>query len=272
MDERYSGDTLICLKRTFTCCNVLFVILGCLYLSAGVMCPAMVTSYFSINLGILTILIGLMGTIPKVYPELKWVYQVYRAGMSLAFLGLIAFAFVLLLYLGKNVKSDRMEMEKRMKGFTKYQDYQDWWNMAQRRIRCCGVDNYTDWRGFGGFEGTQIVPSSCCKGYSSQTALNECRKNPDSSDLFKEGCLEKRRKIRIYKVFFGSSVNVAIACLTIVAIILATSLYRHYFEEIPSSTLIENAKTKDKKNPEDSEVVDSPTDTTKAPRSKPKRM
>ena len=36
------------------------------------------------------------------------------------------------------------------------------WDFVQAELDCCGVDNYTDWKGVEGW-GIGIVPDSCCK-------------------------------------------------------------------------------------------------------------
>ena len=60
------------------------------------------------------------------------------------------------------------------------------------QFKCCGVNNYTDWKNPGTIYHDNInleVPESCCDGFE-PSIVNECRQNPDD-DQFKsqmKGC------------------------------------------------------------------------------------
>ncbi|CAL8262026.1 unnamed protein product [Merluccius merluccius] len=74
---------------------------------------------------------------------------------------------------------------------------------VQRQLRCCGINNYSDWTNTPWFEGSKnnSVPISCCK--PDLSACTGSLTRPE--DLFQEGCealvVRKLKEIMIYVIW-----------------------------------------------------------------------
>ena len=58
------------------------------------------------------------------------------------------------------------------------------WDLVQKEVHCCGVENYGDWKNVTQFKDGG-VPDSCCKGGQ----VESCGKAPvDPEKIFTQGC------------------------------------------------------------------------------------
>ncbi|XP_007951824.1 tetraspanin-16 [Orycteropus afer afer] len=84
-------------------------------------------------------------------------------------------------------------LRKNYKGYNEPDDYSAGWNSAMAKLRCCGVNNYTDFSG-SLFEITtgHPYPRSCCK--SIGTTACDVR-NVSRDVIYQEGCFLKLMRI-----------------------------------------------------------------------------
>ena len=62
------------------------------------------------------------------------------------------------------------------------------WDLVQKELYCCGVQNFGDWKNVTQFADGG-VPDSCCKGYEMDLEVEKCGKGPvDSTKIFTLGC------------------------------------------------------------------------------------
>ncbi|XP_012411652.1 tetraspanin-16 isoform X2 [Trichechus manatus latirostris] len=104
-----------------------------------------------------------------------------------------------------------MTLRKNYRGYNEPDDYSTEWNSAMAKLRCCGVNNYTDFSG-SSFEMTSghTYPRSCCK--SIRTAACDGR-NESRDVIHQEGCflkLMRITKIQSFTLSGGSLGAVAI--------------------------------------------------------------
>ena len=59
------------------------------------------------------------------------------------------------------------------------------WDLVQKNLHCCGVENYTDWDGI--INGT-AVPDSCCIGGQEEKCGGEYNPDKPEEDIYTEGC------------------------------------------------------------------------------------
>uniref|UniRef100_A0A8C9A791 Tetraspanin n=1 Tax=Prolemur simus TaxID=1328070 RepID=A0A8C9A791_PROSS len=86
-----------------------------------------------------------------------------------------------------------MTLRKNYRGYNEPDDYSTEWNFVMEKLKCCGVNNYTDFSG-SSFEMTtgHAYPRGCCK--SIGTAACDGR-NVSTGVIHQEGCFCKLLKI-----------------------------------------------------------------------------
>uniref|UniRef100_A0A2K6FWI9 Tetraspanin n=1 Tax=Propithecus coquereli TaxID=379532 RepID=A0A2K6FWI9_PROCO len=84
-------------------------------------------------------------------------------------------------------------LRKNYRGYNEPDDYSTEWNFVMEKLKCCGVNNYTDFSG-SSFEMTtsHAYPRVCCK--SIGTAACDGR-NVSTGVIHREGCFPKLLKI-----------------------------------------------------------------------------
>jgi tetraspanin-11 len=90
------------------------------------------------------------------------------------------------------------------------------WDETQTRLRCCGVNNYNDWR--------TKVPDSCCQEtYGGQR--KPCMESP-AGNVYDRGCLNISYQFMRHNasIIFGAGIFVAI--LMIVAMVLSCAYFK----------------------------------------------
>ena len=223
---KLSDKNYTCLKISFRIVNFLCFLVGIFYIFAGIMCADMNVTYFSLVLGILISVMGPLGWLLTARLKYQSLFRIYKSGTFIAFLGSLAFACVLICYIDKDTTVERLKMTEAMKGYRKSKDYQEYWKRTQEKYQCCGIDNSTDWKEFGGFnESHQISAPLSCLRKENQTKTDALPKALVAPYVYEEGCLKSKSKLRKTKAIFGSSLALAVSCLTKVAVILVTILF-----------------------------------------------
>ncbi|KAM4887125.1 tetraspanin-16 isoform 2-T2 [Thomomys bottae] len=84
-------------------------------------------------------------------------------------------------------------LRKNYKGYNEPDDFSAQWNLVMEKLKCCGVNNYTDFSG-SSFQMTtgHTYPRGCCK---SMETPNCDGQNVSSEVIYREGCFTKLLKI-----------------------------------------------------------------------------
>ena len=83
----------------------------------------------------------------------------------------------------------------------------DSWNYLQTTLKCCGVDNYTNWENNQKFTNGTLLPESCCDKSSS------CTTEATYNKYNTKGCLEEILKQYDYR---GMAIGIGVAIISIV--------------------------------------------------------
>lgn len=89
----------------------------------------------------------------------------------------------------------------------------------QRDFKCCGANNYTDWKNYDPFKGTDQVPDSCCK-----VPAPGCGKN--ITQINQEGCVSKIESLIKTNIGIVAGVALGIAFFEILGIVFACCLMK----------------------------------------------
>ncbi|KAL6723238.1 hypothetical protein Aduo_018265 [Ancylostoma duodenale] len=66
------------------------------------------------------------------------------------------------------------------------------WDKLQKSLKCCGVNNASDWHYSRRWPSQQFVPDSCCdpEHFSDVVSMGHCGKVDNSTILYQQGCFE----------------------------------------------------------------------------------
>ncbi|CAJ0609695.1 unnamed protein product [Cylicocyclus nassatus] len=66
------------------------------------------------------------------------------------------------------------------------------WDKLQKSLKCCGVNNSSDWHYAQRWPSQEFVPDSCCnpKHFVDVTSMGNCGKIANSTILYQQGCFE----------------------------------------------------------------------------------
>ncbi|EHH29644.1 hypothetical protein EGK_10121 [Macaca mulatta] len=84
-------------------------------------------------------------------------------------------------------------LRKNYRGYNEPDDYSTQWNLVMEKLKCCGVNNYTDFSG-SSFEMTtgHTYPRGCCKSIGTVTCDG---RNVSTNVIHQKGCFHKLLKI-----------------------------------------------------------------------------
>ncbi|PNI51445.1 TSPAN16 isoform 4 [Pan troglodytes] len=101
-------------------------------------------------------------------------------------------------------------LRKNYRGYNEPDDYSTQWNLVMEKLKCCGVNNYTDFSG-SSFEMTtgHTYPRGCCKSIGSVSCDG---RNVSTNVIHQKGCFHKLLKITKTQSFTlsGSSLGAAV--------------------------------------------------------------
>ena len=81
------------------------------------------------------------------------------------------------------------------------------WNNLQKTLKCCGVDNYTNWGNIQKFSNGTLLPESCCDKSSS------CATQATYNKYNTKGCLEEILRQYDYR---GMAIGIGVTIISIV--------------------------------------------------------
>uniref|UniRef100_A0A914WWJ2 Tetraspanin n=1 Tax=Plectus sambesii TaxID=2011161 RepID=A0A914WWJ2_9BILA len=100
------------------------------------------------------------------------------------------------------------------------------WNSMQQEFKCCGVDNYTDWRNSTVLGDTNDVPDSCCIQQTADCGVNVRARDWTKANLtiYATGCVGELKDWVVLNVALFGGVACGVACLQVVVLCLACIL------------------------------------------------
>ncbi|XP_037674570.1 tetraspanin-16 isoform X1 [Choloepus didactylus] len=114
-------------------------------------------------------------------------------------------------------------LRKNYRGYNEPGDFSTEWNLVMEKLRCCGVNNYTDFSG-SAFQTTtgHSYPRSCCKSVGT-TACDGL--NVSSEIIHQEGCFPKLLKISKIQSFALSGGSLGAAVMQLPGILATLLLF-----------------------------------------------
>ena len=187
----YSDVRGMTVKITFAMGQLFISSVGGVCIFNALKCREALVSDLTLSFGVYNVMVGLFGLLTLILMNRKWMFRVYKLLILLSFGGFIFFATHLFFRLDSDIITERRMLKMSLEGYDLNLFYQKKWDELQQREGCCGIDNYEDWRKYGGFNKLKPAPESCCKINSKGDATNECFQRMTLASFPKEGCFEK---------------------------------------------------------------------------------
>ena len=157
--------------------------------------------------GVIVVIISFLGCVGAL-KEIKCMLLTYFIILLIIFLFMLTAA--ILAYVFRDEVGDKIEqkMKDSMKHYATKKPVNEAWNLAQSKLKCCGVKEASEW---------STIPSSCCPDQPETCT---------SSAAYKTGCKDK---VKMYvkdhaKVIGG--VGIGIAFIMILGMIFSIVLYK----------------------------------------------
>ncbi|XP_011158291.2 CD151 antigen isoform X1 [Solenopsis invicta] len=198
-----------------------------------------VTIIVLLVVGIIMMSIAILGIVAALQ-EAKYMLQIYTI---LAFLVFLIGIFISIWKYNSNKELMKM-FEKKVESLIQFYNndtfIHDFWDTAQSKLYCCGVNSWEDWETHG-FK----VPDSCCE---SDQRLH-CNANPHTKNIpavYTKGCLNKMRILMQYFTSITNGISITLSCLMFFGMISSGELYKKI--ELQHKYEIESEDVFDKKN------------------------
>jgi len=105
------------------------------------------------------------------------------------------------------------------------------WDIIQHELKCCGAQDYTDWRNSTTMQDTNSVPDSCCiedtENCGKGLADPEKSIQDVSDKIHTTGCLDKFQEMVVKNVASVGAMGVIIALIQIVGVVFACCLSKN---------------------------------------------
>lgn len=188
---------ITCIKIFLIVYNIIFLITGVGILAIGVLLKiyenyyahltkdySSVAQYVFIVVGIVIIIVSISACCctVKSQPVLLYVFSTFLFFIFVVELGLAISAYLFHQKIQNEFKDNMKNMLMSYKGSKTGIDAD--FDLLQLTIKCCGVQNYTDWFKSSWAGGEKAVPKSCCKNDQ------ECSNRPliDVNQIYQNGC------------------------------------------------------------------------------------
>lgn len=135
------------------------------------------TSIILIIIGALMLIVTFFGCCGACTENPCMMYT-YGTMLALILISLIGVAITVYVFKGEAREVITKTMKDSLQNFgdEDHKGVTETWNIMQTDFKCCGVDNYTDWKGTPKFLDSGDVPDSCCK-----VATEGCGKGASAS-------------------------------------------------------------------------------------------
>ncbi|XP_025221783.1 tetraspanin-16 isoform X3 [Theropithecus gelada] len=114
-------------------------------------------------------------------------------------------------------------LRKNYRGYNEPDDYSTQWNLVMEKLKCCGVNNYTDFSG-SSFKMTtgHTYPRGCCKSIGTVTCDG---RNVSTNVIHQKGCFHKLLKITKTQSFTLSGGSLGAAAIQLPGILATLLLF-----------------------------------------------
>lgn len=225
--------------------NFIFFVAGCGITGLGIYLHVAMKGYFDILgessmlhsswifiiVGIAVLIVGFLGCCAAC-TENKCMMYSYAALVLLILLAEIAVAVLALVYKGQAkeivltaLKSGQQNYQgEEHDGVTKS------WDLIQNTFDCCGVDNYTDWKGKPFQNGVETTaPDSCCTNESEGCGAGQL--TIPAGSIHTEGCYPDFEEFVESKIFLVGGIGIGIALFQLISVIIACCLGHKFGEK-----------------------------------------
>ncbi|XP_005405705.2 PREDICTED: tetraspanin-16 isoform X2 [Chinchilla lanigera] len=114
-------------------------------------------------------------------------------------------------------------LRKNYRGYNEPDDFSARWNLAMEKLKCCGVNNYTDFLGSSFSIATGYTyPRGCCKSLGTAACDGH---NVSSSVIHQEGCFRKLLKITKTQSYVLSWVSLGAAAMQLPGVLATLLLF-----------------------------------------------
>ncbi|XP_062965052.1 tetraspanin-16 isoform X1 [Cynocephalus volans] len=182
--------------------------------------------YLCLVIGCITILLGIAGWYGATKESRGTLLFCFLFMVVILIVEIMVAAVVLLFF--PTVQEVALEhnlvtLRKNYRGYNEPDDYSTQWNVVMENLKCCGVNNYTDFSG-SSFEMTtgHSYPRGCCK--SIGTAACDGR-NVSTHVIYQEGCFPKLLKITKTQSFTLSGGSLGAAIMQLPGILATLLLF-----------------------------------------------
>lgn len=186
--------------------------------------PACVIS----TIGFFLLLVGVMGFVVT-FKETKCLALLFIVVMTLMFVSLIVGSSLAYIYRSAIDSAVDEGMKKALESYADDKYVKKEIDLMQTELKCCGVDNYTDWLNTTWCrhqtDHNVTYPSSCCENGS-------CSYGPLDKNLHQDGCYLKIKDEFIQHLTVVGSVTAACAVLLLLGVICAAVLLKRRSQEV----------------------------------------
>lgn len=190
-------------KYFMVLCNILFALAGLALIVFGAYVQIDAKDYlnflgdnyvntpiFIIILGGVIFVIALFGCCGA-WQEKQCLIYTYSVILVIILIAQVAAAIAAFVLKGDLRREISVNMEKGLMnyGIAEHGGVTTTWDLVQKNLECCGVENYKDWKNVTAFiDGT--VPDSCCTGGQVENC-GKAQAPVDPTTIFTEGCYNK---------------------------------------------------------------------------------
>jgi len=203
-------------------CNILFALVGCILIGFGAYTQLESKDYLNflgdnyVNTPIFIIILG--GVIFVIsffgccgaYNENKCMMYTYGFLLFIILIAQIGAGIAAFALKGDLETEIKENMEHGLPYYRNSTEFATTWDLVQKNLHCCGVENYTDWDGI--INGT-AVPDSCCIGGQEEKCGGEYNPDKPEEDIYTEGCFS------VFSQEFKDNLNIVGAVAVGVAVV-----------------------------------------------------
>ncbi|XP_066571152.1 tetraspanin-6 [Amia ocellicauda] len=229
---------ITCLKTFLISYSLIFWFTGVILLAVGVWGKVSLEAYFSlvtqkstnapyvlIGTGAIIVIFGLFGCFATCRGS-PWMLKLYAMFLTLVFLAELVAGISGFLFRHEIKAIIRTTFEDAVKNYNASSQNHEAVDNIQRNLKCCGVQNYTDWGDTDYFK-EKGIPVSCCRNPNECTPDNLKDLSKAASEVYGEGCISLVTIVMESNLGIIAGISFGIAFFQLIGIFLACCLSRY---------------------------------------------